>query len=181
MQKKKINFKVNLSISVLMGLLGAIIGFCIFWQSLIGDTAREIENVEKRINDLNKDIGKVIHFSMGEMTMPGCSWDELEIATSTLTIENEITAIAKALTRYKEKPKNMPTWGENIWDEREIISNRDWEVQSLSSKIMACIGVAFVYLCFTSISVFLLLIFIPCLWYFLLERIGELSNALRGK
>ena len=132
MEKKKIKLKTRILISIVLGILALIIGFCSFWANPSGDTPEKIKEVEQAIEKLCMYIGKADlsktpteellkmlqsqkeggDVEYGETNVPAWrggvilafSWKDLEEITDSLTYQNERTAKAKALIRCKTNP-----------------------------------------------------------------------------
>lgn len=179
MEKKKIKLKTRFLFSVVLGILAFIMGFCGSWFARFGDNPQKIKETELAIKELCNDIGKEGDFK-GSILL-AFSWKDLEKATDGLVYENERIAKAKALICCKEKPAYMPSFREYLWEARYEVSSREWVIQAFGSRVLIGLGMAVLSCVGMAIGIFLILTIIPWLWYFLLERISELSRTIQGK
>ena len=109
------------------------------------------------------------------------SWKDLEKITDSLVYANEKTAKAKALIRCESNPIPQFSFDDYLWNDRYEISNREWKVQTFGSRVLVGLGTAVLSCVGMAVGIFLILTIMPWLWYFLLERIIELSRAIQGK
>lgn len=187
MEKKSIKLKTRFLISVLLGIVALIIGFSVSMSEPSGDTPEKIKEVETAIKNMCQDIGKEqkIKFDDGaivDVICAGPTWEKIEEITNSLVYANQKIAKAKALLYYQVNPiPEIFSWDKYLWESRNEISKEDWAIQTLNSRISISIGIAALSCLGCIIGVFLLLIIVNWLWYFLLHRISELSQAVQGK
>jgi hypothetical protein len=190
MEKKKIKLKTRFLISIVIGILAFIIGFCISWTERSGDTPEKIKETEQAIEKLCMYIGKEGgDVKDGEANVPAWrrdvilafSWKDLEKITDSLTYQNEKIAKAKALIRCEANPIPKYSFDDYLWNDRYEVSNHEWKIQTIGSRIITGIWIAVLSCIVTAVGIFLILTIMSWLWYFLLERISELSQAIRRK
>lgn len=81
------------------------------------------------------------------------------------------------MVRYDTKPDQKDM---EIWVDRNNLSNQDWHVESKSMWLLKSITTSAVVGTFSSILLIGLAFIVSWTWYFVLERIRELSKAIRG-
>ncbi|MDD5010666.1 MAG: hypothetical protein PHQ00_00915 [Phycisphaerae bacterium] len=177
MEKKKIKLKTRVLISVVFGVFALIIGFCISWAERSGDTPEKIRETEQTIEGLYKEADKETQDIFDRISF----WENIEKITNSLLYQNEKIAKAKALIHCKESPIPSGSFDEYLWDNRYEVSSHKWMIQTFGSRILVGIGIAILSCLGTTISIFLILAIAPWLWYFLLGRLSELSQAIQGK
>jgi len=187
MEKIKANLKKCLLISIISGILASIAAFVISWSNPSGDDPRKIKQVEQEIQKLCVGIGKETEFINNKTgnkfnATPLCfSWQELENITTSLIYENEKIAKAKALTYCKANPIPEYSFWTYLWNEKEKISSSEWKIQTVNSQILTDSGIALLCGIGSLSGIFVGLIVLFWVWYFLLERISELSRSIQGK
>ncbi|MCE5341245.1 MAG: hypothetical protein LLF92_08990 [Planctomycetaceae bacterium] len=187
MEKKKIKLKTRVIVSIILGTIGLVIGFCASWSEPNGDTPQKIKDTEIAIEKLCADIGKKSQDIKGnpewmkDDILVAFSWKDLEKITNSLIYQNEKIAKAKALIRCESNPIPQYAFDDYLWNIRFEVSNEKWQIQTTSSRIFLGIGIAILSCFGTIVGTFLTLTIIPWLWYLLLGRISELSQAIQGK
>lgn len=186
-EKKKIKLKTRVIVSIILGTIGLVIGFCASWSEPNGDTPQKIKDTEIAIEKLCADIGKKSQDIKGnpewmkDDILVAFSWKDLEKITNSLIYQNEKIAKAKALIRCESNPIPQYAFDDYLWNIRFEVSNEKWQIQTTSSRIFLGIGIAILSCFGTIVGTFLTLTIIPWLWYLLLGRISELSQAIQGK
>ncbi len=179
MEKKKIPSKIRVFIALVLGGIFLIGGFVVPFNNPHGNTIEEIQQVEEEIDTIPKH-----RLTLDEMaTIPKSELmlEEIDKITSSLVYTNQRIAKAKALLLYfKENPKPSDSYDSYLWENRFDISKQDWTIQNFSSRILTSTGIGFGIFFASSIVTYLILTIVPWLWYFLLNRISELSQAIRG-
>lgn len=188
MEKKKIRFKTRLLISISLGIIALIVAFFVSWNNPSGDTPEKIKEAETAIEKEFEDIGKVkeeiVDKETGEtikLVDLGPTWEKIDQITNSLIYTNEKIAKAKALLHYEENPIPSYSWWAYLWENRYTIGNQDWKIQSYSSRIVISLRIALLSCIGSIVVILLILTLMPWLWYFLLDRISELSQAIQGK
>lgn len=182
--------KYRLLISILIGIGCAIYAFTMTWDSLIGNTIEEIEQAEKHIESSFVN-------NKGEAIEP--DWSIIEDITNKLIDENSKIIKARTLLKYNSNPitdkydKYNLDWksfnrefgNEVEWNDRNDISEHNLIVISKTIRIAKSFFIAVSSgigsTLFFFLIMFLIPIVIPKLWYFVLNRLGELSRAIQGK
>jgi hypothetical protein len=183
MEKKKIPSKTRIIIALVCGCICLIGGFIVSFNDRSGDTTEEIRHVEDAIDIECADIGKVEHDSNidANLVLLAPSWDKIGTITRPLIYTNEKIAKAKALLRCQANPIPSGSLENYLWENRFDISKQDWKIQSIGSRILGSTFVATIAFFVSIIVTYLTLTIGTWLWYFLLNRISELSQAIRGK
>ena len=187
MQKKHIKLKTKFLVSFIFGIIAFVIGFILPFMEYnnTDNSIQEINIATDKIEALFKDTKDTSHSLIDPITgrdkktLP--TWQKIADITSHLHYHNSRIAKAKALLHYNYNP--IPPDNllySDLWDKRFIVSKEDWKIKSLKKMTYYGLLVGLIYFFSVLIAVFLLLFLIPWLWYFFLNRLGELSQAIRG-
>lgn len=181
MKTKKLNLKIRIILSFILGLIAGIITFPTIWNDSSGNTPEEIRQVESAIEKLFQKQGEIDFIP---------DWSNVEKLTSSLVFENERIAEAKALMYYSDNPFLKPDHenrselsgdnllnekhkepnrfagimdgvNDNLWSERHKVSQQPWKIQTKSSRFLTSFGISIISCIGVSISTFLILTFIP--------------------
>jgi hypothetical protein len=176
----------RLFISILIGVGFAIYAFTLEWNSFIGNTLEEIEQARKRIaHSFVNDKGEAVE----------PDWSIIEDIAGKLTAENCKIIKARALLKYESNPiteilviDNLDwsafnrEFGNDVkWNDRNDISQHNLIVISETTRIAKSAAVAVLSGIGSTLLFLLIMFLIPILWYFILNRLGELSRAIQGK
>jgi hypothetical protein len=182
MEKKKIPSKTRVFISLILGCTFLIVGFVASFNEPWGNTTHEIRQVEDAINkEFSLEDSEMWRPKSAVLVLDLKQWGKIKKITSPLVYENERIARAKALLHFGNNSVPSLFFDESIWESRSEISKQEWIIQSFSSRILTSMGIAASIFFASTIISYLVLIIVPFLWYFLLSRISELSQAVRGK
>ena len=186
MEWKKIPSKTRLLVALILGGVALITGFVISLNNPYGNTIDETQQVENAINEEFATAEEMI--KKGEKKgdrfadlVYGVEFEKIEEITGPLVYTNQRIAKAKALLRFDENPIPSYSFDYSLWTNRFDISKQDWKIQSFSSRILTGTGIGFGVFFATTIIAYLILTIVPWLWYCLLNRISELSQAIRGR
>ena len=160
--------KSILVISIFVGVLTSSIFGVSSWLECYYSTSskQEIANIEKEIEG---------HAQKGESRRFYYFTIDLESFGTTLSYKNRRIALAKLLMLTNVQPPQYPY--NSIFNERFKLSQRDWYIRPSPTKY---IFLSFVSLVITIPFALLAALSIQKVWYFLLKRITEVSNAFRG-
>ncbi len=115
---------------------------------------------------------------LGKITQTAPAWGELEPVWSSPTWSNQQIAKAKAMMRWRTKPKDFDSYA---WEEGFARAAQPWQVEERGRFF----GRRISYAAGATVGGFLLtfgaLALLLWSWRFVLARIRELSNAFRGK
>lgn len=166
-------------ISVICALVFSITVGIITWSEPRGNTPELIDRVEKIINSVRvantpDDQGNL----KGDIFDQVAPYVELENIIDELTPYNALRAKAKAMIYYDE---NVDRNSLNAWNKRFELSKEPFRIASFSERVLHVIGLSLLALIGAFIIIWLFLILISWSWYFILDRIAELSDAIRRK
>jgi hypothetical protein len=162
-------------ISFVLGFIALLISFPTVWNRQAGDTPEKIKQVESVIKDIYQDKDG-LHF------VPVWNETEMNKLTDDLATENKSIATAKALMYYDENPIPRPDIFDKIeWLGRFTTSQQPWKIQTTSSKVLSSVAIAIGIGLSTTLAALFLLFVLPLIWFFMLQRISELSKAIQGK
>lgn len=155
-----------------------VVGFFFAWdeQQRKHDTLKEIISVEKNIETLfNSKMGTELPL-----------WEEIERITDMLVVPNKESIQAKALLNYKENPISRGNLFadlivDELWENRYQLSKQKWQVQTTACRTLISLVRSIGWSIVTILFVFFILTLVPELWYFILERVTELSQAIQGR
>jgi len=185
------NSRLYLSLSI--GIwISIIIGICVFRElPRNGNSNKEIKEIELEILVLclQKDLGEEI------------KWDQFYHFGYVVDATNLHIAIATIMMELSSRPKEFEL--SPIWENRVELSQKEWKMYKLSdlyikstlagagSLILTIPGVWFVLgwmILILGWVIFIIrflwrwiMMIIRSIWDFFLDRISELSNAIRGK
>jgi hypothetical protein len=116
--------------------------------------------------------------TIGEVRQVSPGWNDLPPLWRSLTFTNQQAAEAKAMLRYESKPNSV---ADHTWNQRFQTAATLWQIEEVRTRRlhMAVFGAGGAVGGFTGALIALALV--SWMWCFLLARIRELSDALRGK
>ena len=145
------------------------------WNRQTGDTTEKIKQVESAIKDIYQSKDG-LHF------VPDWNETEMNKLNDGLAPENKSIATAKALMYYDENPIPRPDIFDKIeWEGRFTTSQQPWKIRTTSSKVLSTVAIAVGIGVATTLAALFLLFVMPLIWFFILQRISELSKAIQGK
>ncbi len=177
----------------MLGVIVAIIGFIVPLVVPNGDRQANIDNVQARINTIIE--GKNF-YQTGEELEPDdlivksarllfVRWSEFTDAIKPLNFHNRQVAEAKAIMRFKFECPDSHTYRELcnsfVYSNREYYSAKPWQVEEIDEQIFRAIYTSFLAFMACTTLVFTLLFLMNSMWYFILARVREFGDALRGK
>ena len=182
---KSISTPLFISSEVIALSFAAAVGFESHHQAVrYIDTEEEIREIESeilgyvasiteafRIKDSNESPERFLGLSLPH-------WPLSSYEFSSLTYGNRQKAEAMILSAYRQPPSSLDSLVK--WRDREADAGRDWEITDTSATISEALfkGV----FTFASLPlIYVALLAIGWLWYFLLRRVAELINSLKGK
>ena len=175
------NFKKKIYIAVLFGVIGFIYGGITTYQNPTGNTSDEILAVEKRLQSITDEIGKPVKEDP-KIILVVPNMEEVSEAVKSLTLDNQRIGMAKVMMKIDIdiSSEKLP-WNAPQWEDRYKYGNKTWLVQEKYQLIGRSLFFGLVSFTAVCVSTFLFVIVLPFIWYFLLERIKELSAAIKGK
>ena len=173
--KIKRYFIISLIAASIVGIVG------VFSVGRSGDTPAVIKDAESKFSKAfelksipvpEKLKGKITTI---EQLTP--EWSEIEKISEPLTWHNKRILDAKAMLRYDFYIENM---NRHIWQERESFANEPWEIEETNQFYLRKFLGGLTYAAIGFVATLLLLMLISWSWKFLLTRIREVSDAIRG-
>ncbi|MGH9339386.1 MAG: hypothetical protein ACRD1R_07325 [Acidobacteriota bacterium] len=95
-----------------------------------------------------------------------------------LTPSNAALAKAKALVYFDQ---NLDSHGSYAWDHRFELSKEPFRIIDTPARLARMFGFTILSLFISIFLLWLCLVLLSWLWYFILDRVEELSDAFRGK
>lgn len=185
--------RARLLISGVLALGAAITTGVSFWTSPYGNSPDKVQRAGRLLNELSlrklnwEEAGRHTGDSLGatnafsELLAARLSlldvWDEIEQTSRELTFPNDRILRAKAMVLVNE---NLLTHTTYEWDNRLKYAKKRLVVSTTSNLITKCLqfGVLAALVCF--VASWVALPSLSWLWYFALDRIRELSGAVKG-
>jgi hypothetical protein len=162
------NFDKKNAFAIGGGILVFAISLYLSYISPTSNSREDINKIEVELSqsfaDYGKDVGQGLVFL-------GPLWKDVDRICQPLSQE------ARVMVRYDTKPDQKDM---EIWVDRNNLSNQDWHVESKSMWLLKSITTSAVVGTFSSILLIGLAFIVSWTWYFVLERIRELSKAIRG-
>jgi len=180
--------KQYLKVKYVLPTAGAIIVFfTILWYGFVEkkiDTAKEIAKVEEAIESALKDIQEAIEYTNSKtgkkfkLEFIGPDWSELEHIWKDLSWTNTRIAQAKLMMDLEYNPEKYST---SLWNQRFKVSKKPWDIDNiffnfLKITVIGILGCAAIFL-----ILFLAIWVLAWTWNFVLDRIRELSKAIKGQ
>jgi len=106
------------------------------------------------------------------------AWSEIKETTEALTWQNQQIAEAKAMMHYDSYFDKMDSY---VWQDRESLSNKPWFVEETSQFYLRKFYSGLTYAAIAFVATLLFIVLLSWSWKFLLARIREVSDAIRGK
>ena len=178
--EERMNVKRKMTVAVVLGIIGFVFGGVFTFLNPTGNTSSEISAVEKRLQQITDEIGKPLKgYPRARLVAP--SMDEVSEAVKQLTWENQRIGMAKVMMKieFDMSSERLP-WNAPSWEDRYKYGNKHWLVQEWYQLIGKCIWVGLLSFAVVCVSSLLLLFLLSWTWYFLLERIKEISAAIKG-
>jgi len=168
---------------VISFLVGTVVGlFGIFQVQRSGDTSAVIKQAETKLAKAFELKPIVIPPSLKgkakNIVQIAPAWSEVEDISKSLTWHNKRIAEAKAMLLYGSYYDKMDS---HIWEQKESLANSPWLVEESGEFFLKRLYGGSVYASVSFAVTFLFLLLISWSWRFLLARIRELSDAIRGK
>lgn len=174
--------KFRLFLSLTAGIfISLVIGALVFDElPRNGNSNKEIEEIEVQILllDFKLNYGREMKFANP------FTWDQVDDFGYGIDSVNREIAIAKVMIGNSVPPKGFPELRQ-IWENRLELSQKEWKIYKLSDLYIKSIliGAGSVLLTIPGVWFVLgwMMIIIQFIWNFFLDRIAELSNAIKGK
>jgi hypothetical protein len=170
-------------ISISLGSASLALGVLCWnlWTS--SNTPDEIVMVERAIQEASTKRGEALNptsrFAYPRLEVADeRMWKALESSWSHLSPTNMTIAKAKVMLQVEHDPSDHDA---GIWNNRHDLSARSLEIKRHSQLFLETVTVGALVMAGTFIGTFSALWLLGWSWVFLLERIRELSKAVRGQ
>jgi hypothetical protein len=151
---------------------------CGVWSEFCDDP-RVIKEVSAVVNRFVQGYARDSQGKMSaEAFLASPSWDDVKAAAYRLTSSNRGIVRAKALVVLDRHPES---YSEYEWRERFDDAAKSYRECTSSKRAAVSFGFGALALIATVPATWLLLLLISWLWYFGLDRIRELSTAIRAR
>jgi len=174
MKFNAVNLSKKSTLAVGCGIVVFAISLYVSYSSPAANTREEISKIEAELAQAFADYGKEV--GQGFIFL-GPLWVDVDKICRPLTQENRRIAKAKVMVRYDTKPDQHDM---EIWQDRAKLSKMDWRVEGKGTRLLRSMGISALIGSFSSILLLGLASAVSWAWYFLLDRIRELSKAIRG-
>lgn len=171
--------RTRLIISILCGVPIAAYISILAWTERGGDDPNAIREVSAVVNQFvqNNSRGSQAEVNaFGDLIPP--TWDEVKAATDRLGYPNRGIARARALVVLDRHPE---AYSDYEWRDRFEQALLDYKLCSTFKRASTSLGTGALAFVAAVPVAWLLLIVISWIWYFTLDRVLELSAAVRGK
>ena len=105
-------------------------------------------------------------------------WKDVTAASYRLTDGNRQILRAKAMQYLSENPDNSSSY---TWENRFELARRNFNVCTKAGRIWRSMGFGVLAYVISTPLTWLALIILAYIWYFLLDRLSGVSQAIRGK
>jgi hypothetical protein len=155
-------------ISLLCGLIALVVTAYNIWNDWPGDEPQTIQEVSKVVE----------RFVQGHAKDGAPSWNEVAAAADRLDPQlNRNIARAKALMVLDRHPES---YSDSEWRNRAERAARSYQECSIAKRAGVSLGFGALAAGAATLASWLLLLLISWTWYFSLDRVQELSMAVRG-
>jgi hypothetical protein len=170
--------RTRIIIALLCGLTALVVTVCNVWSEWPGDDPQAIREVSGVIERFVQGYAKDTHGRMSADTfLSAPSWNEVEATADRLGYPNRNIARAKALVVLDRHPEPYSDYEWKNRFERAIQSYREC---SRFKRVGISLGFGALAAGAAILASWLLLLLFSWIWYFGLDRIRELSMAVRG-
>lgn len=160
--------KQRLTVSVGVGILVGVLAAAAVRHT--GDTAKALAETQSKLSALT--------FEESKNYVDEPLWSQVESLAAPLVRENARIAKAKAMLRYRANPNGAEI---DLWESRKSVAQHPWRVETPAGFALKRVGVGFVGLVIGTIATLLSLATVSWAWRFFLDRVRELSSAIRGR
>ena len=153
---------------------------CGVWSDWPGDDPQVIREVSAVVDRFVQGYARDAQGKMkmtAEAFLASPSWNDVQAASYRLRYPNRDIARAKALVVLDEHPDSY----DYEWRERFDNAAKSYQECTSFKRAIASFGFGALALIATVLATWLLLLLISWLWYFGLDRIRELSTAIRAR
>jgi hypothetical protein len=173
--------RTRIVISGVIGLTAFVVFAWMVWSDPPGDTSEAIREVdsllEKFARGHARDIsGKRVVTVDDLLNAP--SWEQIERVSDRLTWSNEQIAKARAMTYLDSNPD---PYSPNLWQKRLERAKESFTICNTPERIFRSVRFGALALALSVPLSWLMTLLLSWFWYFFLDRVYELSSAVRSK
>ena len=170
--------KSQLLVSAVCASIAAFLGAVLTEKA--GDPSALITSVEQRLTHAFQPVDIPVQpgGNITKVTQVAPPWSELEAIWEPLTWQNQRVAKAKALLHYDSNPSSFESYA---WDGRFVAASEPWHVEEAGQFLLRRLQGAAIGGAGGFGAVFAFLLLLSWLWKFLLARLREVSDAIRGR
>jgi hypothetical protein len=167
-------------ISVIIAAIACIIG--VFSVGRSGDTQMVIKETDRKLSIAFAPkpilIPENLKGKFKNIRQIAPAWSEVEAISHVLTWQNQEIAEAKAMMHYDSYFDGMNSY---IWKEKETLSSSPWIIEENNDFYLRKLYSGVAYAAAAFVATLLCLLLGSWSWKFLLARIREVADAIRGK
>lgn len=167
------------AISLLCGIVAAIVAICGVWSEWPGDDPQVIKEVsavvDRFVQGYTRDAQGKIN---ADAFLDAPSWQDVNAAAYRLSYPNGRIARARALVVLDQRPE---AYSDYKWRERFTDAVKSYRECTSSQRAAVSLGFGGLALIITIPVICLFSLLISWFWYFSLDRIRELSTAIRAR
>ena len=146
--------------------------------SIEGPTAADNPQRSNNHEELIYIVSKIVEEHQPRVMYPPAAWHEFDKVWTSLTPDNKEIAKAKAMRNFTSDPSAFDSY---VWSRRFELSSQPWSVQRTTSFYGDRVKYGALSAAVAFTVAFVLLSVLTWTWKFFLERIRELSRAIRGQ
>lgn len=171
-------------IAALLGIVSCVAATVSVWDEPPGDPRQVIQETEAFIAEFGRTIqpppttnGQAHKDAIFAQEARKQAWTEFKSKCYRLSYLNGQTARARAMNYLSTNPEQYSTYE---WGEHQRQARSEWIYFETSDRILNTSFACIVSLLAATLAAWLTGLLISWLWYFSLDRLKEISHAIRG-
>jgi hypothetical protein len=173
----------RIALAVIVAIVIGIVAGTQAWHGYPGNDVAVIREVESLIAKFGEQHSPPTRpftaADFSEDVLAGTpTWQTIEDACYRLSYENAHIAKARAMSYLQRNP--VP-YSSSIWDDRAQLAKQDFRVAKTSERVLRSIGFGGLGAVAGLPASWIALLLVSWLWYFALDRVKEVSGAIRGR
>ena len=178
MQRIKPFSRTRICTSVILGFAALIFALVTSWTEIPGNTSEVIGEVNAVIDRFQRANAPDAQGRISaERFLDGPSWEEVKTATYQLDWQNGRIARAKAMLKLNKNPES---YSEYDWKNRFEDAQKSYVVCTTNKRFWMTVGFSALAVVVATPASWLLILLVSWLWYFVLDRVTEVSASIRG-